>query len=466
MLSYEIKNVSFAYHSSTRLLDNISFNLNSNSTFLLQGENGSGKSTLLKLMAGLISPTKGQVLLNNQSISQIVPAVRTKYVAYLPQNVRHFFTFSTGKQQFEFVFANLGLSPTDIHKVYHQTVTRFKLTNIITTPIQLLSGGELQRMALALILSIDAEYLFLDEPFANLDTQNRQFFIEQLLQLKQHKTIFFIEHNLTGLNSLVDNVFYLNQNGKIIHNETTSLSQVKTKVSRVTASLSGDNLPTKFQMHALTLKFTNKLLVNNQSFAFPAGKMGLICGKNGIGKTTLFNSFTKQQSYCGEVFFNHLEEKSLSTKKWFCYVNLGFQNAEDQFIKTTVKAELNSAQKVSHHPEFWANQVIHHWCDKLNLLSVLNESPYYISGGQQKKVQLLILAIISAPVILLDETFTGLDQASLTSSFELIETLKKFNITILVIDHDLTQLNHFDYVLQLQNQALTLLKKGTNVHDY
>src|SRR5699024_11379855 len=63
------------------------------------------------------------------------------------------------------------------------------------------------------------------------------------------------------------------------------------------------------------------------------------------------------------------------------------------------------------------------------------ESPYFISGGQQKKVQLLILAIISSPVILLDEILTGLDHASVALAWKLIETLKDRKSTRLNSSH-------------------------------
>src|SRR5699024_5670596 len=93
------------------------------------------------------------------------------------------------------------------------------------------------------------------------------------------------------------------------------------------------------------------------------------------------------------------------------------------------------------------------------------ESPYFISGGQQKKVQLLILAIISSPVILLDEILTGLDYASVALAWKLIETLKQLGCGILIIDHQFQPLTHYDYVLEIHNLQLQPLPKGESLNE-
>lgn len=66
-------------------------------------------------------------------------------------------------------------------------------------------------------------------------------------------------------------------------------------------------------------------------------------------------------------------------------VNIGFQNSENQFIKTTVREEIKSAQKASHRRSFGNDQKIEDWINKLSLTSFIAENPYFISGGQQKK---------------------------------------------------------------------------------
>ena len=130
-----------------------------------------------------------------------------------------------------------------------------------------------------------------------------------------------------------------------------------------------------------------------------------------------------------------------------------------------MREELQSAQQASHHPDFWTDAQISSWVQRLNLQDVLSESPYFISGGQQKKVQLLILAIISSPVILLDEILTGLDHASVALAWKLIETLKQLGCGILIIDHQFQSFEHYDYVLEIHNAQLQLLSKGGTLNE-
>lgn len=462
MLEYGARNLTMQIHQQSVLFKDLSLKFKPQTLTLITGENGCGKSTLLKILSGQTLSTSGKVLLNNQPIHTIVPSARAKYVAYLPQNVRHYFTFNTGIEQFRFALANLQLSAAEIEDRIRQVVVAFNLNKIINQPVLSLSGGELQRLAFGLVVSLGAEYLLLDEPFANLDQENRQQLLKILSHLKRHATIITTDHNLTGYAALADQWLQFDHHQLIaqdIHKLPT-----KSNVSRVTHTVTVEKDDTGLTFSQLNLAVGGKKLLNQATLSLPCGKIGLLCGKNGSGKSTLFAAATKQTKFTGEIIHNELSLAQTKAQKWLRQVTLGFQNSENQFIKTTVNEELMSALHITCHPEYWTKQQLQFWINQLHIENLLDESPYFISGGQQKKVQLLILAIIASPVILLDEIFAGLDNQTTQTVFQLLKKLCQLDCAILVVDHQLNQLPQYDYVVELSQQQLHLLPKGAFVN--
>lgn len=459
MLDFHTNSLTFSYSDQQiPLFEDLDLNFEPHSLNLITGDNGCGKSTLLKLLSGLKKAPQGSVLLNNQDICDILPSARVKYVSYLPQDPQHFFTFKTGIEQVRFALANLQLSPAEIEYRINKCIQTYSLNDLIDRPVNELSGGELQRLAFAIITTFDAEYYLLDEPFANLDQNNRVELLNELIKLKKDHTIIITDHDQHGYGINVDHL-YTFKNQQLVHQAKPKLPS-KYPVPRVTKDIDDLKDESFFKFFNLGLKIEKRNLLTDCNLNIPKGKIGLLCGKNGSGKSTLFAACTKQRKYNGSIKFKELEAAKCSAKKWLKHVNIGFQESENQFVKTTVKEEFNSALKITNHPQYWNNAQLNYWIKRFKLTSILDESPYFISGGQQKKVQLLILAIISAPVILFDEIFAGMDDKSIRIADKLLQHLTTLGCSILIIDHQLSHLSQYDYVLQLEKQKLFLLSKG------
>lgn len=92
----------------------------------------------------------------------------------------------------------------------------------------------------------------------------------------------------------------------------------------------------------------------------------------------------------------------------------------------------------------------------LNLTGVMKHSVYRISGGQQKKLQLLVMLIMAQPILLIDEPFAGLDQESLEVSCSLLkETVKNLQLSVLLISHQRIRVVSFmDYEISLEDGNL------------
>ena len=182
------EHISFQIEEQTILSDiTISFDKGSHTT--ITGPSGSGKSTLLKLLASLLTPTKGKVLLNDQDIMALAPENYRMKVSYCFQQPSLF--GETVRDNFMF--------PYEVRKKDFQKSHILELLKEVKLPesyldkkITELSGGEKQRVALIRNVIFLPEILLLDEVTAGLDEESKAIVNQWLLQLNQEKGITLI----------------------------------------------------------------------------------------------------------------------------------------------------------------------------------------------------------------------------------------------------------------------------------
>jgi len=163
-----IKEVDFGYPSSELLLKNISLTVEKGSVLGLMGESGSGKSTLLKLIYGLLDADSGMLSWDDNSITgpkfNLIPGM--PYMKYLAQDF--------DLMPYTSVEENIGQFLSNRQPVYKQQRVQELLELVDMTAfakkhVKLLSGGQMQRVALAKALALEPEVLLLDEPFSHID---------------------------------------------------------------------------------------------------------------------------------------------------------------------------------------------------------------------------------------------------------------------------------------------------------
>jgi iron complex transport system ATP-binding protein len=177
----------------------------------LVGANGSGKSTLIRLLAGLLKPTAGEVMLGGVPLGRIEPRVRARRVAYVPQTVSTVFPFTA----LEVVLT--GRSPhasrfrfetgRDVEAA-RAALAAVDAAHLEARPVTELSGGERQLVALARALAQEPECLLLDEPSAALDLKHRAGLIRHLRRLRDEEgmTALVVTHDLMLLDPAFDRV--------------------------------------------------------------------------------------------------------------------------------------------------------------------------------------------------------------------------------------------------------------------
>ena|SRR3972149_11460291 len=223
-ISYSVKNeqLSLARKDTADILFDINFSVFENEVLGICGESGGGKSTLAKLIAGLIKPFKGELILNaNISVNKNKP----KEIQILFQNNSDL--INPFRKIITIIDEALKLSGTMKENISSERERLFETLDINPELLKRrgygLSGGERQRIALARLLAVNPKVLVLDEPFSAQDVTSQINFIKVLKQINEefNVTMVCISHDLQILRKLAHRVIVL-QNGKIVEMGETS----------------------------------------------------------------------------------------------------------------------------------------------------------------------------------------------------------------------------------------------------
>jgi NitT/TauT family transport system ATP-binding protein len=180
------------FPGGVRALEGVTFDVPAGELTSLIGPSGCGKTTTLKIMAGLISATSGQVIVDGREITGPGPerAFVFQDFALLP--------WANVLRNVAFGLELRGVPRTEREATAREFIAKTNLTGFENHYPHQLSGGMRQRVGLARALAVDADILLMDEPFASVDEQIRRAFQEDLLQLLSdaRKTVIFVTHSI------------------------------------------------------------------------------------------------------------------------------------------------------------------------------------------------------------------------------------------------------------------------------
>lgn len=466
MATIKIEHLTFQYQSPKSILNDVSIEFPQAKFSLLVGPSGSGKSTLLKILTGLLPEFGGTIQNGTMSIfgQPLADALKTLQLALMFQNPNQQFTMDTPKNELIFALENLQTDPAQMDEKIDHALAFCEIEQLKDRQLLSLSGGEKQKVALALIVAMDCPVILLDEPFASVDPVARESLLQKLAILRDQyqKTIIIADHDLHGYDAYIDHVYQLD--GTAAKITQLSSSQSNTLFQHFAQSQQDIQLSLPdLDNEQIALKLTNfslmrqdQQLLSAENFAFFKNKITLITGANGIGKSTLFYALTKLMPYQGTILLNGDQNiHQIRAKQYARQVGLIFQDAQDQFLKITVQEELDlSMQQL--HSSFFTTTSLATILDQLELTQHLDQVVYSLSEGQKKKLQILLMLISGQPILLLDEPLKGLDLESVQIILQLILQVRKATEqTIILISHQLTGLAGFiDYHVVFENQQL------------
>ena len=187
-----VRGVSMIYPGPVQALKDIDLDFPAGQLTSLLGPSGCGKTTLLKIIAGLLQPAAGTVLVNGKKVEGPGPerAFVFQDFALLP--------WATVMRNVAFGLELRGVPKSEREAVAEKYIGEVGLRGFEQKYPHELSGGMRQRVGLARALSVKADVLLMDEPFSAVDEQTRRKFQEDLLQLVavEKRTFLFVTHSI------------------------------------------------------------------------------------------------------------------------------------------------------------------------------------------------------------------------------------------------------------------------------
>lgn len=192
-----------SYHRDFRALRDVSLEIPKGMTFGLVGENGSGKSTLLQLIAGILRPTSGEVVVEGR-----VSALLELGSGFNPE--------FTGRENVHLYGAILGLSAGEMERLYPGIEAFAEIGDFIHRPVKTYSSGMVIRLAFAAAVSVKPDILLVDEALAVGDIYFRQRCMRKIHELsRQGVTIVFVSHAAGDVKSLAERAAWLDR-GRLV----------------------------------------------------------------------------------------------------------------------------------------------------------------------------------------------------------------------------------------------------------
>lgn len=492
----EIKNMSFKYTGAKEdTLKEFDLSVKEGEMVLIAGKTGCGKSTLLKVINGVLlggnSSVKGEINLNGINEKIMSPEDIGLLVGTVYQTPADQLFAMTVEDEVGFVLEAHGADNETIKREVSSTLKKVGLAGLEKSGIHRLSGGQIQRLALASVIVNKPKVLILDEPVSQLNPKGVKNFVELLKKLNQEEnmTIIVIEHRVNELAECFKRLVFMEEGRKVFDgninkawsfvgnklqsglrepqsvklcrslkltklsmylNETVELIKkeyvLKDKLDNRRKQVQNENAD--LILKAENLKFTypgNKMeTLKNINFEVFQGEIIAVMGFNGAGKSTLFNLIAGLTDVTsGKLMFL---EKAISKNAH----EIGFlrQEADLMLLADTVFEEIK-----------WGNQIddnkVREVLEQFGLTKKANEFPLTLSKGQRLRTAFAAILAKNPKLLLLDEPTTGQDQESLTEIKKIIIDYKNSGGTVLFCTHDVELTSEIaDKVILMKNGVI------------
>ncbi|GAA5523136.1 energy-coupling factor ABC transporter ATP-binding protein [Aliifodinibius salicampi] len=435
----------------TLLFDGLSLDIRQGEKVLLLGPSGSGKSTLLKVMTGLV-PVAVEL--------PVEWADRKCFDSwgYVFQDPDAQFCMPYVDEEIAFVLENLEVPRSEMTGYIHHYLQQVGLHfEDIHRPIETLSQGQKQRLALASALALQPDTFVLDEPTALLDPSGTTAIWEHVRQLGRDKTLLIVEHKIEEVINFVDRVIVLDKQGEFIaddspeviqnryrqlldrygiwHAESWATHDQTANIIPFSEPASGENNnPPLLRIEKLKGYRGDEVRMELPELQVEEGEWIAITGPNGAGKSTLLLALMQLIKTEGKY---HLEGKRIkSTGQVALDIGFVFQNPELQFVAQSVFEEIaftiRQLQSSSDDMQLKVEQAL----KQFDLKEMSEQNPYQLSTGQKRRLSIASTTIVERKLLLLDEPTFGQDAGNTFAILEELEQLRNDGTSILMVTHD------------------------------
>lgn len=473
-----IKNMRFTYPEAEKpAVDGISLRVNSGDFFVLCGQSGCGKSTLLRNLKPQLAPhgvLSGEILFDGKPVDRLDERDGTSQIGFVLQSPDNQIVTDKVWHELAFGLESLGYDTPAIRRRVAEMASFFGIQNWFYKNVSELSGGQKQLLNLASVMVMQPKLLILDEPTSQLDPIAASNFMATLKKINHElgTTILITEHRLEDALSIATAAAVM-ENGKLLcsgsvaqigaylktHNHKMFLAMPA--AMRIWGSVDSDascpvsvNEGREFLLAHTAEHTVNPIskkehtkssgnarvtaedvwfryekdmpdVVKGLSLTANAGEMLCVLGGNGTGKTTALKLLSGlKMPYRGNI-------------KTDGRVGLLPQNPQALFVKKTVCEDLEDALSDYKLSKEVKEEKIRSIIKLCGLCGLEGRHPYDLSGGEQQRLALAKLLLLSPDILLLDEPTKGFDAQFKIEFASILKALLHAGVCIVMVSHDI-----------------------------
>lgn len=497
----DVASLSFSYVSEltgdrVEALKDVDLSADAGSLTLVCGASGCGKSTLMKALTGLVpqmtpGELDGVVRINGRNLADVALTDVGHLCSSVFQNPRTQFFCDTVAEELAFCGENYGRERATLRQQSERAAKLMGISHLLERKLTTLSGGQLQKVALACALASGAPVLLADEPTSNLDPAAISEVRAALKVLKeQGLTIVVVEHRLHFLRGLADQVLLM-EGGRVTRRwngaEFFSMGQAQRR-SLGLRTLVDPGPPETWvgqgqagrqekqagqgqagrqenqaghQENREAAPSQARLSCRGLSFAygaspvfegldadFPAGQITCIAGANGVGKTTLVRVLCGLAAPSSGTISLDGVPASRKTRRSACA--LVMQDTGRQLFSDTLAGELTIG--ASHASGQSGEQLL----ADFDLANLGERHPLSLSGGQKQRLVIAAARATGRPIVILDEPTSGVDARHLDSITATLRRIADEGAAVVVVTHD------GEFAAACADRLITLTATGIN----
>ncbi len=457
-------------------LRSISLDVAAGECLVITGVSGCGKSTLARVLTGLIpqsipATVRGEVKVGGLDVLHCRTSEVARQVGAVFQNPRMHLFHLRVEDEVAFGPRNLGLPAAETKDRVEWALEALGIAGLREQSPAELSGGQIQRVAIASALAMRPAVLVLDEPTASLDVPGTRNVIAALesLRLRYGLTIILVEHRLAEVRHLADRVLVMDE-GRIAASgpfdevlddhqllRRFGLRRPTEEPLRPWQELlipNGHHPPGSepvLSLQDLTTGYDGQPMLKDVNLDVFPGEFVALVGDNGAGKSTLaLASAGLLKPQRGRVLV-----RGRSRSRPGLDIALLFQNPADQLFTDSVDEEVAFAAR--NYDRF--NREVHEEIlEKIDLLDLRSRRTMALSVGQQQRTALASCLELRPALVILDEPTLGQDWRHLQQLMELLLRLNLEGTAILLISHDYKLIHRYA-------RRVVLLESGRVVLD-
>lgn len=470
----DVASLSFSYVSEltgdrVEALKDVDLSADAGSLTLVCGASGCGKSTLMKALTGLVpqmTPGElgGVVRINGRNLADVALTDVGHLCSSVFQNPRTQFFCDTVAEELAFCGENYGRERATLRQQSERAAKLMGISHLLERKLTTLSGGQLQKVALACALASGAPVLLADEPTSNLDPAAISEVRAALKVLKeQGLTIVVVEHRLHFLRDLADQVLLM-EGGMVTRRwsgaEFFSMGQAQrrslglrtlvdpgppeTWVGQGQAGRQEKQAgqgqagcqenreaaanPVRLSCRGLSFAYGASPVFEGLDADFPAGQITCIAGANGVGKTTLVRVLCGLAAPSSGSISMDGVPASRKTRRSACA--LVMQDTGRQLFSDTLAGELTIG--ASHASGQSGEQLL----ADFDLANLGERHPLSLSGGQKQRLVIAAARATGRPIVILDEPTSGVDARHLDSITATLRRIADEGAAVVVVTHD------------------------------